>query len=213
MQKQPTSPPTNTPNKFVSCRDFRGRADTAAGKPLTVSQMIWTQLRSPFLLPTNCCVKCVDWETIEYGKMGCRVCGAFHVCCTSTCPLAEIENNTVCTITGVVVKTITYDKDEYLTTATCDDSNKTSNTYALSQPNDSATVENSSKYTDQCELESRFLECITKNGVCRTASTSTNVCAWKSCVQKLQQIVTKKKGTSCATVCVGLSCDMYVHSK
>jgi hypothetical protein len=70
------------------------------------------------------------------------------VCCTSTCPLAEIENNTVCTITGVVVKTITYDKDEYLTTATCDDSNKTSNTYALSQPNDSVTVENSSKYAD-----------------------------------------------------------------
>ena len=77
-------------------------------------------MRSPFLLPKNGCVKCVDWECIEYGKMGCCKCGAFHICCVTTCPLSEIENNQVCVITGVVVKTITYDNNEYVSTATRD---------------------------------------------------------------------------------------------
>jgi hypothetical protein len=105
---------------IVSSRTFIGLADTIQGKPLTLSQTIWLQLRSPFMLPKNGCVKCVEWEMIEYGKMGCRRCGAFHVCSVATCPLSEIENNHVCTITGVVVKTITYDSNEYLSTATRD---------------------------------------------------------------------------------------------
>ncbi|KAJ1466412.1 hypothetical protein T484DRAFT_1756651 [Baffinella frigidus] len=50
--------------------------------------------------------------------MGCLCCGSFHICSVVTCPITEIENNHVCTITGVVVKTITYDTSEYLTTAT-----------------------------------------------------------------------------------------------
>ena len=110
---------TNQPN-IVSCKTFRGTSDTAAGKPLTMSQKIWLQLRAPFLLPTNGCVKCSHWEQVEYGKMGCRICGSFHICCVTTCPLSEIENNQVCVITGVVVKTITYDSNEYLSTATRD---------------------------------------------------------------------------------------------
>ena len=104
--------------KLVSARDFRGSADTAAGKPPTLSQVIWRQLRSPFLLPCHGCAKCTEWEQIEYAKMGCLVCGSFHVCCVTTCPITEIENNHVCTITGAVVRTVTYDTTEYLTTAT-----------------------------------------------------------------------------------------------
>jgi hypothetical protein len=106
--------------KLVSCRDFRGVSDTAAGKTHTLSQNIWTQLRSPFLLPKSFCSVCVDWEQIEYGKMGCRQCGSFHVCCITTCPVTEIENNHVCTITGAVVRSITYDINEYITTAVMD---------------------------------------------------------------------------------------------
>jgi hypothetical protein len=105
---------------LVSSRDFRGISDTVAGKPNTLSQNIWRQLRSPFLLPINGCAVCTDWEQIEYGKMGCLKCGSFHLCCVTTCPITEIENNHVCTITGAVVKTITYDSTEYLTTATRD---------------------------------------------------------------------------------------------
>jgi len=106
--------------KLISSKTFRGSADTASGKPLTLSQTIWLQIRSPFLLPSHGCVECTQWESIEYGKMGCRICGNFHVCCASTCPLSEIENNHVCVITGVVVKTITYDSNEFLSTATHD---------------------------------------------------------------------------------------------
>jgi hypothetical protein len=104
----------------VNSRSFHGSADTAAGKPRTVSQNIWTQLRSPFMMPANCCSKCTHWERIEFGIMGCRRCGSFHVCCVTTCPLTEVENNQVCTITGTVVKTITYDLNEYLSTASHD---------------------------------------------------------------------------------------------
>lgn len=110
----------NQSMQLVSSRDFRGVLDTVAGKARTTSQNIWHQLRSPFLLPTNGCATCVDWEQIEYGKMGCRCCGSFHICDVKTCPTVEIENNHVCTITGTVVKSITYDNDEYLTTASRD---------------------------------------------------------------------------------------------
>jgi hypothetical protein len=106
--------------KLLSSQNFRGLSDTAVGKAHTVSQNIWRQLRSPFLLPLGCCGTCVQWEAIEYGKMGCVVCGSFHICCITTCPITEIENNHVCNITGAVVKTITYDTSEYLSTAAYD---------------------------------------------------------------------------------------------
>jgi hypothetical protein len=106
--------------KLVSSNNFRGSADTAAGKPKTVSQNIWTQLRSPFVLPAHGCGTCTLWERVEFGIMGCRCCGSFHVCCVTTCPTTEVENNQVCTITGTVVKTITYDVNEYLSTASRD---------------------------------------------------------------------------------------------
>jgi hypothetical protein len=105
--------------KLIPSKNFRGAAGIAVRKANTVSQNIWHQLRSPFLLPVNCCGVCV-WEPIEYGKMGCRRCGGFHICCITTCHVTEIENNQVCTITGTVLKTITYDSNEYLTTASHD---------------------------------------------------------------------------------------------
>lgn len=118
MQSQISNQYTNV--NLVSSKNFRGLADTLAGRAQTVSQSIWHQLRSPFLLPLGCCGTCVQWEAIEYGKMGCLVCGSFHICCITTCPATEIENNHVCNITGAVVKSITYDSSEYLSTATYD---------------------------------------------------------------------------------------------
>jgi hypothetical protein len=120
MQKHDSGETTTPMDKMVSSKNFRGSSDTPYGKKLTLSQTIWLQLRSPFLLPHNMCVKCDNWEIIEYGKMGCKTCGGFHVCSPTTCPLSEIENNHVCIITGAVVKTITYDSNEYLSTATRD---------------------------------------------------------------------------------------------
>jgi hypothetical protein len=125
MKSQLPKQSTNTNIKLISAKNFRGTADTALGKAQTLSQNIWHQLRSPFLLPVGCCGTCVQWEAIEHGKMGCLLCGSFHICCITTCPITEIENNHVCNITGVVVKTITYDTSEYLSTATYDDPSST----------------------------------------------------------------------------------------
>jgi len=86
----------------------------------TTSQFIWQQLRTPFLLPPGGCVKCVDWEAIEFGCMGCLICGNFHVCSERTCHVTEIESHHVCNITGAVVRSVTYDQTEYLTTVVFD---------------------------------------------------------------------------------------------
>ena len=105
--------------KSIPARDFKIATQSACVEP-TVSQKIWSQLRAPFLLPRGGCVACTHWEAVEFGCMGCRRCGNFHICCMKTCPVTEVENNHVCTITGAVVRTITYDSTEYLSTASHD---------------------------------------------------------------------------------------------
>ena len=59
--------------------------------------------------------------------MGCKRCGNFHICCIKTCPITEIENNHVCTITGAVVRSITYDSTEYINTASQETSTPATN--------------------------------------------------------------------------------------
>jgi hypothetical protein len=105
---------------LVSSKEFRGLADLACNKTKTLSQNIWTQIRSPFLLPQNTCGICTEWDAVEFGIVGCRKCGAFHVCCIETCTVTEIENNHVCNITGTVVRSITFDNNEFITTASRD---------------------------------------------------------------------------------------------
>jgi hypothetical protein len=94
----------------------------------TTSQLIWNQLRGPFLLPVNGCVKCTDWEMIQFGIVGCRTCGSFHICSFQRCIVTEIENHHVCNITGCVVKTLVYDLNEYVTTVSRDLPNRTTST-------------------------------------------------------------------------------------
>jgi hypothetical protein len=104
---------------IIPARDFKiaNQSDVVA---LTISQKIWLQIRGPFMLPRGGCVSCTQWEAVEFGCMGCRRCGSFHICCIKTCPVTEVENNHVCTITGAVVRSITYDSTEYLNTASHD---------------------------------------------------------------------------------------------
>jgi hypothetical protein len=104
---------------FVAAIDFKIGNQAVTAIP-TVSQKIWSQLRAPFMLPRGGCVACTHWEAVEFGCMGCRRCGNFHICSMKTCPVTEVENNHVCTITGAVVRTITYDSSEYLSTASHD---------------------------------------------------------------------------------------------
>jgi hypothetical protein len=94
---------------------------------LTISQKIWLQIRTPFMLPRGSCVSCMHWEAVEFGCMGCKRCGNFHICCIKTCPITEIENNHVCTITGAVVRSITYDSTEYINTASQETSTPATN--------------------------------------------------------------------------------------
>ena len=108
-------------NGFVPAGQFKGPC-----RPIekTASQFIWLQLRSPFLLPPNGCVECLEWEAVEFGIMGCRICGSFHVCSVWTCPVTEIESHHVCIITGAVVRSVTYDQTEYMPTVVHDTSDR-----------------------------------------------------------------------------------------
>ena len=108
-------------NGLVPAGQFKGPC-----RPIekTASQFIWLQLRSPFMLPPNGCVKCVEWEAVEFGITGCRICGSFHVCSIWTCPVTEIESHHVCNITGAVVRSVTYDQTEYMSTIVHDPPNK-----------------------------------------------------------------------------------------
>lgn len=100
--------------KLVPSAQFIPTEETTA--ILTQNQLIWRQIRSPFLLPVKTCSECFEWEAVEFGIMGCRICGNFHVCSVKTCPITEIESHHVCNITGAVVRTVTYDPNEYLST-------------------------------------------------------------------------------------------------
>jgi hypothetical protein len=112
-------PAPNDEGNLIPSRDFK-ISKQADAKVSTISQKIWSQLRAPFMLPLRGCVSCMDWEAVEFGCMGCKRCGNFHICCITTCPVTEIENNHVCTITGAVVRSVTYDSTEYLATASRD---------------------------------------------------------------------------------------------
>ena len=114
----------------------------------TISQLIWQQLRAPFLLPVNGCVKCVEWEAVDFACMGCRICGSFHLCSIQTCTVTEIENHHVCNITGAVVRSVTYDQNEYMTTVAQDLPNKTTSTYKRKSVVDGSNGEGPSKPLD-----------------------------------------------------------------
>jgi hypothetical protein len=65
----------------------------------------WHKLRSPFVLPpASIGFHECEYETFDMGLAGCLLCGRVHRCAQQVCPrLVQIEDATVCEITGCVV--------------------------------------------------------------------------------------------------------------
>jgi len=68
-------------------------------------EAVWHKLRSPFALPpASVGFHACEWETFDMGLAGCRLCGSVHRCAAQLCRrLVQIEDATVCEITGCVV--------------------------------------------------------------------------------------------------------------
>lgn len=70
------------------------------------AEAVWKALRSPFVLPPSAQTwhKC-DWEMIDFGLAGCRLCGSIHCCsadiCEDTC---QEDDHLVCTISGLCLR-------------------------------------------------------------------------------------------------------------
>lgn len=58
-----------------------------------------------------------SWEPFDFNLAGCLMCGAFHVCFDGVCPV-EIsrEGHSVCMITGMCVKMLSFSSEEFLDT-------------------------------------------------------------------------------------------------
>jgi len=68
-------------------------------------EAVWHKLRSPFALPPSSVGfhQC-EWETFDMGVAGCLLCGSIHDCSRQLCTqLQQIEDATVCEITGCIV--------------------------------------------------------------------------------------------------------------
>ena len=78
----------------------------------------WKFFKKPFVLPQTCIPfhKC-KWEVFATGKAGCVLCGNIHACSSSSnCPLIEIEDGYVCSLTGVVTYARRLEDREFHTT-------------------------------------------------------------------------------------------------
>lgn len=85
---------------------------------------MWRCLRRPFTLPENTQrLHTCEWETIDMGLLGCRVCGCVHICHSLTCKdVIETNEGRVCALSGVVVYDKAYSDLEYLDTLALSDS-------------------------------------------------------------------------------------------
>jgi len=85
----------------------------------TTTQMhvvIWKSLRTPFILPAMAQHHC-EWENIDMGVLGCRVCGTVHVCNFMSCKnVLETNEGTVCELSGIVIHNKKYSDTEYMDT-------------------------------------------------------------------------------------------------
>jgi len=82
-------------------------------------EAVWHKLRSPFALPPSSAGfhQC-EWETFDMGVAGCLLCGSIHQCSRQLCTqLQQIEDATVCEITGCVVHKSNFVANEFDDTA------------------------------------------------------------------------------------------------
>lgn len=92
---------------------------------------VWHCLRRPFPLPESTTkYHACEWEVIDMGVLGCRVCGAIHACDSLTCrDVIETNEGRVCALSGVVVYDKAYSDLEYLDTLVLSDSVPVSNDF------------------------------------------------------------------------------------
>jgi len=79
----------------------------------------WRKLRSPFVLPpASVGFHECQYESFDMGLAGCLLCGRVHRCSQQQCTrLVQIEDATVCEITGCVVHTHNLVSNEFDDTA------------------------------------------------------------------------------------------------
>lgn len=76
--------------------------------------LLWHALRRPFALtPEMCRVHKCEWEKIDMGIMGCRLCSTIHKCCIETCPVTQSQDATVCMLSGLCLTNTNFVQDDY----------------------------------------------------------------------------------------------------
>jgi len=91
-------------------------------------EKVWHKLRSPFVLsPASIGFHTCDWESFDMGLAGCLLCGSVHKCSLQQCRhLVQIEDATVCEITGCIVHHRNLVANEFDDTAMLRNSSSTS---------------------------------------------------------------------------------------
>lgn len=77
---------------------------------------LWRALRRPFARAKQTCdlFDGCAWETIDFGLLGCRRCGAIHNCYDGKCSQTEVtEDGVVCCLTGIVTTATLYASHEH----------------------------------------------------------------------------------------------------
>jgi hypothetical protein len=79
---------------------------------------IWKDAtRGTYVMPPSICLHDVGWHHLDVNLAACRSCGFVHACRDGVCEmLGNEEGYSVCTITGCIVKNISYAVDEYTDT-------------------------------------------------------------------------------------------------
>jgi len=82
-------------------------------------EQAWRTLRSPFVLPpASVGFHECEYESLDMGLAGCLLCGRLHRCSQLVCTqLVQIEDATVCEVTGCIVHTHNFVANQFEDTA------------------------------------------------------------------------------------------------
>jgi hypothetical protein len=83
-------------------------------KKLPADALLWRALRRPFALtPEMRHVHKCQWEKIDMGILGCKLCSAIHICSIDSCPSTQSNDATVCTLSGLCLTNKNFVQDDY----------------------------------------------------------------------------------------------------
>ena len=78
---------------------------------------LWLKIRSPFVVPQSICDHVNSWEIYDMHMAGCSTCGKMHRCQYDSCPLSHnYEGHSICSITGLCTKMLSFSELEYVDT-------------------------------------------------------------------------------------------------